>query len=69
LRFELTSHLIDVFCRRTEMSLWIDHKKAPEVAKIVAEIMAEEYSWNNNRKEKEIQDYLEYIKKTVSFIK
>ncbi|MFX0028319.1 MAG: FAD-dependent oxidoreductase, partial [Candidatus Hermodarchaeota archaeon] len=30
LRYELTQHLIDVFCRRTEMSLWISHKNATE---------------------------------------
>ncbi|MFX0187591.1 MAG: FAD-dependent oxidoreductase [Candidatus Hodarchaeota archaeon] len=69
LRCELTPHLIDVFCRRTEMSLWISHKKALEAAKKVAELMAEEYSWNEEKKNEEIDIYLDYIKKTVSFIK
>lgn len=69
LRYELTPHLIDVFCRRTEMSLWISHKKALEAAKKVAELMAEEYSWNEEKKNKEIDIYVDYIKKTVSFIK
>jgi glycerol-3-phosphate dehydrogenase len=32
LRYELTPHLIDVFCRRTEMSLWIHHRRASEAA-------------------------------------
>jgi glycerol-3-phosphate dehydrogenase len=68
LRFEPTPHLIDVFCRRTEMSLWIDHREALNAAKKVAEIMAEEYSWNENKKNQEIDIYLDYIKKTVSFI-
>ncbi|MFW9930443.1 MAG: FAD-dependent oxidoreductase, partial [Candidatus Thorarchaeota archaeon] len=68
LRYELTTHLIDVFCRRTEMSLWINHRKAPDAAKKVAEIMAEEYSWDKERIEIEIQQYLDYVKKTVSFI-
>ncbi|MFW9947163.1 MAG: glycerol-3-phosphate dehydrogenase/oxidase [Candidatus Odinarchaeota archaeon] len=68
LRNELTPHLIDVFCRRTEMSLWIDHRKAPEAAEKVAEIMANEYSWDVDQKNKEIQNYLNYIYKTVSFI-
>jgi glycerol-3-phosphate dehydrogenase len=68
LRYEPTPHLIDVFCRRTEMSLWIDHKKALNGAKTVAEIMAEEYSWNENKKNQEIEIYLDYIKKTVAFI-
>jgi glycerol-3-phosphate dehydrogenase len=68
LRYEPTPHLIDVFCRRTEMSLWIDHKKAIIAANKVAKIMAEEYSWNENKKNQEIDLYMDYIKKTVSFI-
>jgi len=68
LRYELTLHLIDVFCRRTEMSLWIDHKKTSKAAEIVANIMTKEYSWDLERKNKEIQNYLDYISKTVSFI-
>ncbi|MBY9018473.1 MAG: glycerol-3-phosphate dehydrogenase/oxidase [Candidatus Lokiarchaeota archaeon] len=68
LRYELTPHLIDVFCRRTEMALWIHHKKASEVAEKVANIMQKEYSWDDNTKTKEINQYLEYINKTVSFI-
>jgi len=68
LRNELTTHLIDVFCRRTEMSLWINHKKASEAAIKVAKIMANEYSWDNDQQNKEIQNYLNYISKTVSFI-
>ncbi len=68
LRYELTPHLIDVFCRRTEMALWIHHKKAFEAATKVAELMVEEYSWDENKKNQEIKFYLDYIKKTVSFI-
>ncbi|MFX0038154.1 MAG: FAD-dependent oxidoreductase [Promethearchaeota archaeon] len=67
-RFEPTPHLIDVFCRRTEMSLWIDHKIALKAASKVAEIMAEEYSWDENKKAQEIDHYIDYIKKSVSFI-
>ena len=68
LRYELTSHLIDVFCRRTEMSLWIDPSSVQKAAEKVAEIIATEYSWTEDKKNKEIQDYLDYISKTVSFI-
>ncbi|MCK4384138.1 MAG: FAD-dependent oxidoreductase, partial [Candidatus Lokiarchaeota archaeon] len=68
LRHELTTHLIDIFCRRTEMSLFIDHRKSSEVAEIVADLMAKEYSWNEEKKKMEIRDYLEYVEKTVSFI-
>ncbi|MFW9827756.1 MAG: FAD-dependent oxidoreductase [Candidatus Thorarchaeota archaeon] len=69
LRYEPTPHLIDVFCRRTEMALWIDHKKASEAAYKVAEIMAKEYAWDDQKKNQEINFYLDYIKKSVSFIK
>ena len=68
LRYEPTPHLIDVFCRRTEMSLWIDHKIALKAARKVAEIMADEYSWDENKKNQEIEFFMDYIKKSVSFI-
>ncbi len=68
LRYELTQHLIDIFCRRTEMSLWISHKRAFEAAKKVADLMAKEYNWNEERKTQEINTYVDYVKKTVSFI-
>ncbi|MFX1478648.1 MAG: glycerol-3-phosphate dehydrogenase/oxidase [Promethearchaeota archaeon] len=68
LRHELTQHLIDIFCRRTEMALWINHKKAEEVAKVVAELMAKEYLWTREKVNQEIEQYLNYIRKTVSFI-
>jgi len=68
LRYELSPHLIDVFCRRTEMSLWIHHRRAPEAAEKVAAIMQKEYSWDDETKYKEIQTYLDYVKKSVSFI-
>ncbi len=69
LRYEMTPHLIDMFCRRTEMSLWISHKKASKAAKNVADIIAKEYSWREDKIKNEIQDYLDYVSKTVSFIK
>ncbi|MBY9020640.1 MAG: glycerol-3-phosphate dehydrogenase/oxidase [Candidatus Lokiarchaeota archaeon] len=68
LRYEFTPHLIDVFCRRTEMSMWIHHRRASEAAEIVAEIMQREYSWNSETKNSEVQTYLNYVKKSVSFI-
>jgi glycerol-3-phosphate dehydrogenase len=69
LRYEMTPHLIDVFCRRTEMSLWIKHEKVREAAEKVAEIMAKEYSWSEDKKKQEIEAYIDYIKKTIAFIK
>ncbi|MFX0080754.1 MAG: FAD-dependent oxidoreductase [Candidatus Hodarchaeota archaeon] len=68
LRYEMTQHLMDLFCRRTEMSLWIGHKNAIKAAEIVADIMAREYDWNEEKKKQEINAYIEYVKKTVSFI-
>jgi glycerol-3-phosphate dehydrogenase len=68
MRYELTTHLIDVFCRRTEMSLFIDHKKQLEAAKVVAEIMAKEYSWDEEKKKEEIDTYMDYINKTIAFL-
>lgn len=69
LRNELTPHLIDVFCRRTEMSLWISHKRVSLAAKEVAKLMAKEYSWSERKKEEEIGVYLDHIKKSISFLK
>ncbi|HDZ17966.1 MAG TPA: glycerol-3-phosphate dehydrogenase/oxidase [archaeon] len=69
LRYEPTPHLIDVFCRRTEMALWISLNESFKAAQIVAELIAGEYSWNETKKEEEIQSYMDYIKKTMSFIK
>jgi glycerol-3-phosphate dehydrogenase len=69
LRYELTPHLIDVFCRRTEMSLWIRHEKVNEAAKKVAELMTKEYSWSEEKMKNEIKVYTDYIEKTVAFIK
>ncbi|MFX1278633.1 MAG: FAD-dependent oxidoreductase [Promethearchaeota archaeon] len=68
LQYELTLHLIDLLCRRTEMALWISHKNATEAATNVADIMAVEYNWNEVKKKEEINAYTEYIKKTVSFL-
>jgi glycerol-3-phosphate dehydrogenase len=68
LRHELTTHLMDVFCRRTEMSLFINHRKQFDAAKKVAEIMAKEYRWDENKKDQEIKEYKEHIEKTVEFI-
>ena len=68
LRYELTQHLSDLFCRRTEMSLWISHKNAKEAATTVANIMATEYSWEEDKMKHEITAYINYVKKTVSFV-
>jgi glycerol-3-phosphate dehydrogenase len=68
LRNELTTHLIDVFCRRTEMSLFIDHRKQSNATKKVVDIMVDEFRWDEDKKNQEIKNYKEYIEKTVEFI-
>ncbi|MFW9942203.1 MAG: FAD-dependent oxidoreductase [Candidatus Thorarchaeota archaeon] len=68
LRNEMTLHLIDIFRRRTEMSLWISHKNADKAAEIVADLIATEYSWDEDKKKEEIDSYMHYIKRTTFFI-
>ena len=63
---EPTPHLIDIFCRR--MALWIHHNNAYQAAIVVSELMAKEYSWDEEKRKKEIKKYMDYIEKTVSFI-
>jgi len=67
LRNEQVPHLIDIFCRRTEMAILIHHKKQKIVAEKVAEIMAKEYGWNEEKKSEEIKTHLDHIKKTIFF--
>lgn len=67
LRNEQVTHLIDVFCRRSEMAILIHHTKQKEIAEKVAEIIANEYGWNKEKKSKEIKIYLDHIKKTIFF--
>jgi len=68
LRNELTPHLIDVFCRRTEMSLWIAPSFVLESVKKVAELMTKEYSWTEDKKNREVETYLDYNKKALEFL-
>jgi len=68
LRYELTPHLMDVFCRRTEMSLYISHKNQLAAAKKVAKLMAAEYGWADQRTNDEIKAYHDHIQKTVAFL-
>jgi glycerol-3-phosphate dehydrogenase len=65
---EPTPHLIDIFCRRTEMALWIHHNNAYQAALVVSELMAKQYSWDEEKRNEEVKDYLDYVEKTVSFI-
>ena len=68
LRYELTLHLIDLFLRRTEMSLWIAPSSVLKATKKVAELMVKEYSWTEDKKNQEVETYLDYNKKTLEFL-
>ena len=65
---ENAPRLIDVLCRRTEAQWLIWHHKQPQLADKVAAIMARYYKWPAKRREQEIGHYLDYVRKTVSFI-
>jgi glycerol-3-phosphate dehydrogenase len=67
LKYELCPRLIDVMCRRTEISLKIRHTQQREVAEKVAEIMADAYKWDEAKKLEEIEHYAKYIAKTTWF--
>ncbi|MBN1800298.1 MAG: glycerol-3-phosphate dehydrogenase/oxidase [Candidatus Lokiarchaeota archaeon] len=68
LRNEFAPHLIDVLCRRTEISILIRHDKQKGIANKVARLMASEYLWDENKTQNEISIYLEHIKKSVEFV-
>lgn len=67
LKYEFAPHLTDVLLRRTEIQLKVHHKKQRQIAESVAWIMAETYGWDKDQKNKEIENYMNYIKKTIWF--
>jgi len=67
LSHEYAPHLMDVLTRRTEISMKVHHKKQPEIAEKIANIMAEVYGWDENTKQNEISQYIEHIKRTIWF--
>ncbi|MBD3353223.1 MAG: FAD-dependent oxidoreductase [Candidatus Lokiarchaeota archaeon] len=67
LKYEFAPRLLDVLLRRTEIQLKVHHSKQRKIAEAVAWIMAETYTWDKKKKEKEINDYLKYIKNTIWF--
>ncbi len=67
MKYEFAPTLMDILCRRTEIFMKIKHNKQREIAEKVAEIMKDEYNWDETRKNKEIEKYLEYISKTIWF--
>ena len=66
-KYEFVTHLIDVLCRRTEISFKVSHKRQDIIAQKVANIIAELYGWSETKKDEEIRNYLDYISKTIWF--
>lgn len=67
LKYEFAPHLKDVLLRRAEVQLKVHHSKQRKIAEKVAWIMAEEYGWDKSKKEKEIDEYIDYIDHTIWF--
>ncbi len=64
---ENAPRLIDILCRRTEAQWMIWHHKQAELAGGIAAVMADFYGWDNARKQAEIDNYMDYVKKTIWF--
>lgn len=60
--------LSDLLCRRTEAQWLVWHYLQKDLADKAANIMAEKYEWSEAEKEKQIEDYMQYVRKTVEFI-
>jgi glycerol-3-phosphate dehydrogenase len=64
---EMAAHVLDVICRRTEMWLFVHHRKVDDFVPKVADVMAKKYQWSADRKAKEIADAVRYLKSWVWF--
>ncbi len=69
LEHECAPMLIDLLCRRTEAQWTVWHYKQQILAMKVADIMSDYYGWSNEEKSEQLKEYLEYVRKTVSFLK
>ncbi len=66
---EMAPHLIDVLSRRMEI-VWLVHPRdQTKVAEMAAKIMAQVYNWDNQRTQKEIYEYMDYVQKNSIFVK
>jgi len=68
-KHELPRHLNDVLCRRSEICWLVDPSRQRKIAEITASLMGEILGWNEDKKQKEISFYLEYIKANSVFYK
>ncbi len=60
-------HLVDVLARRLEFQWLVHPSLQPDAAKKAASLMAGKLAWNDAREAKELQDYLDYLKKNSFF--
>ncbi|TFF87266.1 MAG: glycerol-3-phosphate dehydrogenase/oxidase [Promethearchaeota archaeon] len=67
LEHEFAPRLIDVLYRRTEVWMLVHPKFQPMIAKKVADIMKEYYGWSDDKKKKEINNFLDVIYKNSFF--
>jgi glycerol-3-phosphate dehydrogenase len=68
-RHEATVHLDDVLCRRTEICWLVRPEYQGHIAALAASHMKKLLDWSTVRTRKEIDDYLEYVKKNSFFFK
>lgn len=64
---EDVNHITDILCRRTEAQWNIWHHRQAELAEKVANIAALILGWDEGRKQAEINEYNDYVKKTIWF--
>jgi glycerol-3-phosphate dehydrogenase len=69
LEYENAPRLCDLLCRRTEAQWTVWHYKQPELAEPVASIMASYYHWSAETKAAELAEYLDYVAKSIGFLK
>ncbi|NVM54917.1 MAG: glycerol-3-phosphate dehydrogenase/oxidase [Candidatus Helarchaeota archaeon] len=66
-KHEIPRHLNDVLCRRTEICWLVHPSKQPKIAEVTADIVGGILGWDKDRKKKEIEFYLSYIKANSYF--
>ncbi|BDU75515.1 glycerol-3-phosphate dehydrogenase/oxidase [Mesoterricola sediminis] len=67
LAYENAPTLMDVMLRRTEMQMIVSHRDQPALAAGVARILARAYDWDQARTDRELADYLAYVRRTILF--
>ncbi|MHA1647150.1 MAG: glycerol-3-phosphate dehydrogenase/oxidase [Promethearchaeota archaeon] len=66
-KHEIAPHLMDILCRRTEISMYVHYSKAEEIATKVGKIVQTIYNWDDAQLQAEINQYVKYIKTTIWF--